>query len=63
MDNSSNQCTLLLSQFGRQEFTDRFFSYLEYTASPYPVVFCDGNADGQGRDAQQKFLTENNYKN
>tara|TARA_Y100001970_G_scaffold193673_1_gene235351 strand:- start:24 stop:1106 length:1083 start_codon:yes stop_codon:yes gene_type:complete len=52
---TSQDLTLVLSMFGRQEFSERFFKYLELTDCPYPIIFADGDVDGYGKNLVKKF--------
>jgi glycosyltransferase domain-containing protein len=58
MTNSTSDLTLLLAQFGRQSFSERFLSYLSSTSCPYPIVYADGDADGFARDMAHKFQND-----
>jgi glycosyltransferase domain-containing protein len=46
MKAQTNQLTIMLAQYGRHQFSDRFFSFLQKTGCPYPIIYADGNADG-----------------
>lgn len=49
------QLTIMLAQFGRHEFSDRFLSYLQSTACQYPIVYADGDVDGFSSNLVEKY--------
>jgi glycosyltransferase domain-containing protein len=55
MKEKNKELTIMLSQFGRHEFSDRFFSHLKLTSCPYSIVYADGNADGFSKDILKKY--------
>ena len=52
---SAQDLTLVLSMFGRQVFSERFFEHLQSTQCPYSIIFADGDADGYGKSLVKKF--------
>lgn len=54
--------TIMLSQFGRQEFSDRFFAYLQKTSCPYPIIYADGDVDGFSADLCKKYKNDLDIK-
>jgi glycosyltransferase domain-containing protein len=54
--------TILLTQFGRQKFSDRFLGYLSKISATYPIVYADGDADGEGRLIYEKYQAQLNIK-
>ena len=54
--------TLLLAQFGRQKFSDRFLAHLCELSASFPVVYADGDADGEGRLIYQKYKRQLNIQ-
>jgi glycosyltransferase domain-containing protein len=55
MKEQNTELTILMSQFGRHEFSERFFLHLKLTSCPYPIIYADGNADGFSKNILQKF--------
>lgn len=49
------QLSLMLAQYGRHEFSERFFTYLQSISCKYPVVYADGDADGFSTKLVEKF--------
>ena len=60
MKSNDSRLTLLLAQFGRHEFSNRFLKYLESTSCPFPIIYADGDADGYSKEVCQKFKNELN---
>jgi len=55
MKDQNAQLTVMFTQFGRHQFSDRLLSYLHKTSCPYPIIYADGNADGFSKDLCQKY--------
>lgn len=62
MKDQNTQLSVMLAQFGRHQFSDRFFSYLKKTSCPYPIIYADGNADGFSSDLCQKYKSDLDIK-
>jgi len=57
-----SKLTLLLAQFGRQKFSDRFLGHLCSLSSPFPVIYADGDANGEGELIYQKYKNKLNIQ-
>ena len=55
MNDSNTELTIMLSQFGRHEFSGRFFAYLNETECSYPILYADGDADGFAKEICVKY--------
>ena len=62
VDPNDSNLTLLLAQFGRQKFSDRFLGHLCELSSSFPVIYADGDADGEGKLIYQKYKRQLNIQ-
>lgn len=55
MNEEKSKLSILLAQFGRQEFSNRFLYYLKSTSCKFPIIYADGDVDGFSVNLIEKY--------